>query len=154
MKMKRPLSFSVLKMKKMFINFSIKCIFCLYTFSREPYLTVHRTVMFSKIKLKNATLFAVVWFICPSLSYPLFLLPSIGEYVSVPQRKERVRERRKGGIVAVSVKLENGARTQMRRQQKIVDLFQIYIPSMSVYHSWKIPKILLTQTPFFFSALV
>jgi hypothetical protein len=135
MKMKRPLSFSILKMKKMFLNFSIKCIFCLYTFSREPYLTVHRTFMFSKIKVKNVTLFAVVWFVGPSLSYPLFLLPSIGEYVSVPQRKERVKERRKGGIVAVSVKLENGGSNPNVRQQKIVDPFQFYISSMSLYHS-------------------
>ncbi len=64
MKMKRPLSFSILKMKKMFVNFSIKCIFCLSTFSREPYLTVLRTffMFFPPMDGTNAMLFAGVWF--------------------------------------------------------------------------------------------
>ncbi len=73
MKMKRPLSFSILKMKKMFINFSIKCIFCLSTFSREPYLTVHRTFMFfPPMDGKNAMLFCwrMVWVHpCPATLY-------------------------------------------------------------------------------------
>jgi hypothetical protein len=79
--------------------------------------------------------FPVVWFVGPSLPHPLTLLPSIGEYVFVTQRKEKVRESGKGGIVAVSVKLENGCSNPNVRQQKIVDLFQFYIPSMSHYHS-------------------
>jgi hypothetical protein len=41
--------------------------------------------------------FSVVWFLGPSLPHPLPLLPSIGEYISVTQRKERVRERGKEG---------------------------------------------------------